>query len=274
MFKIVLPNFNFLDAIMMKRLIILIPLFAIGFFIPVLLLAQSNSNVLTVEQKADSLYQNYREEEALELYKKILEQEPNNFEALWRSSFLYSRVGNRLENKDQKKQYFNKAIDLAKKSLEVDSAHTQSNFVMSVAMGRKALISGAKDRVAAARDIKKYVDRALKYDSTNAGAWHVLGRWHFKVANLSWIERAAANTLFGGVPDGASNKKAAQSIERAIDLRENYLLYYYDLARVYDKMGKEEMAVSRCKTALAKPVLSSDDKRIKQNCRELIEDLQ
>lgn len=238
-------------------------------FAPFILIAQQN-----IEQRADSLFLNYQEEQALDLYLQILEQNPNNFEALWRSSFLYSRIGNRLENEDKQKEYFNKAIGLAKQALKEDSASTHSNFVMSVAMGRKALISGARDRVAAARDIKKYVDRALKYDSTNSGAWHVLGRWHFKIDNLSWIERAAANTLFGGVPDGASSKKAAEAIEKAIELRDDYLLYYYDLARIYDELGREQKAISTCETALAKPEKSPDDPKIKQDCRELIKDLQ
>ncbi|HET6528086.1 MAG TPA: hypothetical protein VFG39_04990 [Balneolaceae bacterium] len=256
----------------MKVLKNIFPFFIALLVTPALLLAQSNST--SIEQRADSLYQNYYEEQALELYSQILEQEPDNFKALWRSSFLYSRIGNRFDDEDKQKKYFNKAIDLAKRALAVDSTNTHSNFVMSVAMGRKALISGASERVAAARDIKKYVDRALKYDSTNAGAWHVLGRWHFKIANLSWIESVAADALFGGVPKGASNEKAAKAIEKAIDLHDDYLLYYYDLARVYDEMGQEQKTISLCKTALSKPSVSPDDDEIKQNCRELIEDVQ
>ncbi|HEX6982563.1 MAG TPA: hypothetical protein VF181_07360 [Balneolaceae bacterium] len=256
----------------MKALKKTFPFFAALLAAPALLLAQTNGS--SIEQRADSLFYNYHEEQALELYSQILEQDPDNFEALWRSSFLYSRIGNRFNDEDKQKQYFNKAIDLAKQALAVDSTHTQSNFAMSVAMGRKALISGASERVAAARDIKKYVDRALKYDSTNAGAWHVLGRWHFKIANLSWIESVAADALFGGVPKGASNEKAARAIEKAIDLNDDYLLYYYDLARIYDEMGQEQKTISLCKTALSKPAVSPDDDRIKQDCRELIEDVQ
>lgn len=239
---------------------------------PVLLSAQPNQSEL--EQRADSLYDEYEEEQALELYDRILQEQPDHYEALWRSSFLYSRIGNRFEDEDDQEEYFNRGITLAERALEVDSADTQSNFVMSVAMGRKALISGARDRVAASRDIKKYVDRALEYDSTNAGAWHVLGRWHFKIANLSWIERTAANTLFGGIPGDASNEQAAEFIEKAIDLNDSNLLYHYDLATVYEEMGQNQQAISACKSALDLPDLTPDDESIKQDCRRLIENLQ
>lgn len=230
-------------------------------------------NLSTIEQKADSLYDNYQDKQALELYSTILDENPNNYTVLWRTSFLYSRVGNRFDNEDTKKEYFNKAIELAEQSLEVDSTDTQSNFVMSVAMGRKAIISGARERVAASREIKKYADRAIKYDSTNAGAWHVLGRWNFKVANLSWIERTAANTLFGGIPGNASNQKAAEFIEKAISINDAYVLYYYDLAKVYDEQGKDQQGISTCQQALELPNLTPDDNSIKEDCRELIENL-
>lgn len=245
---------------------------AVFLIIPFLLVAQQDRS--DIEQRADSLYQAYEEKQALELYNQILQENPNDYEALWRSSFLYSRIGNRLEDEDEQEEYYNNGIDLAERALEVDSTGTQSNFVMAVAMGRKALISGARDRVAASRDIKKYADRAIQYDSTNAGAWHVLGRWHFKVANLSWLERAAANTLFGGIPGNASNEKAAEYIEKAIELDDDYVLYYYDLAKVYEEMGRDEQAISTCRDALDVTNLTPDDEKIKQDCRQLIESLQ
>jgi tetratricopeptide (TPR) repeat protein len=245
---------------------------AVCLIIPVLLLAQQERSEL--EQRADSLYEVYEEEQALELYNQILQDKPDDYQALWRTSFLYSRIGNRLEDKDDQKRYYNNGIDLAERALQVDSTDTQSNFVMAVAMGRKALISGARDRVSASRDIKKYADRAIQYDSTHAGSWHVLGRWNFKVANLSWLERTAANTLFGGIPGNASNQKAAEYIKKAIDLDDEYVLYYYDLAKVYEEMGKEQQAISACRSSLDITNLTPDDKRIKQDCRQLIKDLQ
>lgn len=224
--------------------------------------------------KADSLYEAYAEEEALEAYEQILENEPDNYEALWRASFLHSRIGNRLEGEDTQRAYYNRAINLAEQALKADSTNAQSHFVMSVAMGRKALIAGARDRVAASRDIKRHVDRALAYDSTHAGAWHVLGRWHFKVANLSFVERLAANTLFGGIPGDASNQKAAQSIERAIELNDHYVLYYHDLAMVYDEMGEEQKAIEACRKALELQNLTPDDPALKKECKEWIDDWQ
>src|SRR5699024_10765190 len=245
-------------------------LFVLSLLLPGISLAQKTDSL---EARADTLYKQHQEKQALELYQQILEQDPDNYEALWKSSFLYSRIGHRFEDEDKQEQYFNKGIELAKRALEVNPDDSQSNFVMSVAMGRKALISGAKDSVAASREIKKYADRAIELDSTNAGAWHVLGRWNFKVANLSWLERAAANTLFGGISGKASNKKAAKAIRKAIQLDENYIFYYYDLARIYEEMGRDARAIETCQQAIELPSLTPDGPGLKKKCQELIQDI-
>lgn len=237
---------------------------------PLLLTAQDNRKLA---RQADSLYKAYEEQEALNLYEQLLDREPGNLKALWRASFLYSRLGHTFDNEDRQKKYYNKAISLAERALAADSTSSQANFVMAVAKGRKALISGTKQRVAASRAIKKYADLALRYDSTNAGAWHVLGRWNFKIANLSWLERLAANTLFGGIPGDASNEKAARYIKKAISLDDQYILYYYDLAQVYKALGREAKAIETCQEAINLPVLVPRDVELKQQCETLIHNL-
>lgn len=254
-----------------KSILVLIASLALLFLFQSELPAQ-NASRDSLHLKADSLYENYEETEALRAYENILEEEPENYKALWRASFLYSRIGNRKDDNEQQQEYFNKAISLAEKALQEDSTDVHSNFAMSVAMGRKALIASTRERVAASRDIKKYVDRALAQDSTHAGSWHVLGRWHFKVANLNFVERLAANTLFGGIPGDASNDKAVRAIKRAVDLKDKYVLYHHDLAMVYDEMGEREKAIEACQMALKQETLTPDDPKLKEECRNWIKD--
>lgn len=223
--------------------------------------------------EADSLYEKFHEEKALNLYESVLKQDPDHYTALWRSSFLYSRIGYRLDSEDRQRNYYNTAIALAKRALQVDSTDAQSNFVMSVAQGRKAMISGARERVAASRSIKRYASQAIRLDSTHAGAWHVLGRWHLKVANLNFVERAAANTLFGGLPQ-ASEQNAVHALEKALELNPQYILYYYDLARAYKQIGKEDQAVATCRKALQREPLTPGDPRLLNQCEMLIQSVQ
>ncbi|TYP95285.1 hypothetical protein LX73_0583 [Fodinibius salinus] len=244
------------------------------FFFLISVSVSAQDNLSQQMNRADSLYNAYEDEEALQIYQNVLEGDPQNFTALWRSSFLYARISNQFNDKDKKRKYFDNALEFAKRALEVDSTHTQSNFVMAVALGRKALTAGVKERIAVSRKIKHYAEQAIKYDSTNAGAWHALGRWHYKAANLSWLERTAANTLFGGIPGDPSNKKAAHYIRKAIQHDGQFILYHRHLAAVYNKLGWEKEAIASCQRALELPVQRAEDKFLKDECHSLINNLQ
>lgn len=232
---------------------------------------QAVGQLSKLEARADSLFDIGEEKKALTLYNKILKKNPKNFTALWRSSLLYARIGHRLEDEKQA-DYYKKAKKRAQRALEVKPRNTHANYAMAVALGRMAQIAGAQERVAASRKIKKYARLAIKYDSTNADAWYLLGRWHYEVDNLSFAEQLAANLLFGGLPD-ASTKKAAKYIEKAIKLNPNDILYYYDLARAYAELGRTSAAIGVCRKALNMPTRSPSDPITKDKCRELIDDL-
>lgn len=215
-----------------------------------------------------------KEEEALQKFVAVLKMDPENYEANWQASFLFSRIGNRQTDNEKQKQYFITAKVYAQKALKLNPTDAESNFVMAVAMGRMALISGPKDKVGASREIKLYADLAIKYNPNHAGAWHVLGKWNFEIANLNFAEKAAANTFFGGVPDGASVQNAINCYKKAIELRPNFILYYLDLAIAYDNLDDSANAISTLKTAIALKPITEDDPAYLKKCNDLLIKLQ
>ncbi|MCB9233401.1 MAG: hypothetical protein H6581_17220 [Bacteroidia bacterium] len=218
-------------------------------------------------------YDTSKEPAALDLYMKVLEKEPGNYEALWQSSLLMSRIGHRVTDQGLKERYFNNAKENAIKAMNANAGDAQGYFVMSVAMGRMALISPPKPRVAASKDIKKYAELALKYNPKHAGAWHVLGLWNYRVANLSWAEKTAANLLFGGAPEGASNENAENCYKSALKFYPNYILYMYDYAFLLSEWDREDEAKKLCEQILALPAKYIDDKMYQDQARQLLEDM-
>mgnify|MGYP006280858623 CR=1 FL=1 len=247
---------------------------ALAILCPVDLIAQNNRAELEEAMRvADSLYNHFEEAEALRRYEAILEESPMQYMALWRSSYLYSRVGNRQSSEDEMRAFFNRGIQRARQALDVDSSDVYSNFVMSVAQGRKALIAGASERVAASREIRHYVERALSFNDEHAGSWHVLGRWHAKMSNLSFAERMAAKYLFGGTPP-ASVEEAFEALEKAVELKPDFILYRYDLASLYEREGKDRKAIEVLKgTVNLEPKTPDDPENLKKS-RALLNDLQ
>lgn len=237
-------------------------------------IAQNNQGVNELLQKADSLKKEFHENEALHAYLQVLDKDSTNFKAVWNASYFYSRVGNRFEAKSKKEAYFQKAKKLAERALRLRPDNAYSNFVMAVAMGRIALIASARDRVAASNDIKHYVDKSISEDSSLAEAWYVLGRWNYKVDNLNFAERFAANMLFGGLPKGASTKKAIRCYQKAIHLNPKIIMYYYSLAVAYHTEHQDHKAVETIDELLKLPIRSPDDPGYKMKAQRLLNKIQ
>jgi tetratricopeptide (TPR) repeat protein len=218
--------------------------------------------------------QNANEEEALTLCLKSINLDPVNYDVLCKTSLLYSKVGNRITDTEQKKVYFNSAKKYAGFCLKLKPNDAESNYVMAVAMGRMALISGSKEKVAAVRDIKIYIDLALKFNPNHAGALYTLGKWNYEVANLNFAEVAIANSLFGGIPDGASIDKAIECFNKAISITPDYILFYYDLALSYDDKGNSSLAISTLNKVLILKSSTEDDPTTINKCKLLLKDLQ
>ena len=119
-----------------------------------------------------------------------------------------------------------------------------------------------------------YADLAIKYNPNHAGAWHVLGKWNYEVSNLNFAEKAAANTLFGGIPEGASVANAIDCYKKAIQLRPDYILYYLDLAIAYDNLQDDVNAIATLKAAVMLKLITEDDPTYMQQCKDMLMKLQ
>ncbi|NIG57690.1 hypothetical protein [Chitinophaga sp. Cy-1792] len=236
------------------------------------LLAKSQTVDEMVAQ-AKQLETQMKEQEAFDKDKEILKIDPNQFDALVQASEMSSRIGNRQKEKSDKITWFNQAKDYAQEALKVNPNSAMSNYVMAVAMGRIALISGAKDKVAASKDVKKYAELAIKFDPKMGPAWHVLGKWNFEVANLNVFERSAAKMLFGGIPDG-SMANAIADYEKCRQLAPGFILNYYELARAYKANDQQDKAIEVLKKALTLRNIAYDDTSIKADCKKMLDDLQ
>lgn len=223
--------------------------------------------------QAKQLEKQMKEADALARYKEILKVQPDQLAALVEASELSSREGNRRKEKEEKARYFSEAKSYAEEALKLAPNDPGANYAMSVAMGRMALISGAKEKVAASRDVKRYAELAIKFNPNHAQAYHVLGKWNYEVANLSFLEKNAAKALFGGMPDG-SLQQAIDNYEKCRRLDPSFILNYYELARAYKKNDQETQAMEVLKKAVTLRNIYQDDTAIKADCKKMLEEMQ
>jgi tetratricopeptide (TPR) repeat protein len=208
---------------------------------------------------------------ALKKYKEALKLQPTNLKALCKSSELCSRIGQRQKVTKTRDDYYTAAKIYAETALKVAPNSSEANTSMAIALGRATLTKSGKEKVTAAKDLKKYVDAAIKANPNNFLSWHVLGRWHYEISNLNAIERAAVKVLYGGFP-ASSLKEGIAAFEKAKALSPGFILNYLELAKAYHRNDDDTKAKATITAMLQLPNHTEDDPSIKETGQKLLKD--
>jgi tetratricopeptide (TPR) repeat protein len=200
------------------------------------------SDVERLLEKADGQMEQMNEEGALDTYLEVLKLEPNQYEALWNASLLYAAIGYRYENDDKKKEYFNRAVELAEKSIDNFPEKGYPYYVMAVAKGRMTDVVGSRSRIRLAHAVEENVKKAVEIMPEHALSWHLYGVWHSEVANAGRAERFVARFISRGLPEG-SVQKAEEYLHKAKELDPENILIRLDLARHYERNGQRLKAI-------------------------------
>src|SRR4051812_14700480 len=237
---------------------------------PCLLFSQEVSQLLKEAQQQESLL---HENEAFLKYAQVVKIDPSNLVALWKCSELCSRIGARQQDKESMKPYFLAAKNYASAALSVNTNSSEANCAMAFALGRISKLSSTKERVILARDVKYYVDKAIRLDPANFRAYHILGRWNYDVSDLNMAERSFARLFYGKLPN-ASLDDAIGDFEKSRSLYPAFILNYYELARSYHRLGDDKKAVAFLRTLLNMKDVIYDDTRVKIIARQLLTEWQ
>jgi len=239
-------------------------------FLSAIVFAQEDVSKLI--SQGDSLFNAFDNKSALGYYQKAYDLDSTNYEACWKLSRTYVDIGETLED-DPRAEYYKKGNFYAEKSVENNPEGAKGHLRFSIAIGRVALDAGAKERVRLSKEVKKEVDLAIKLDPNDDIAYHVLGRWHRKLANLSWIERGFANMFLGGIPEEASDENAVAAFKKAIEINPGFINHHLELGITYEMMDMEEEARSEYQKCINMPKSSADDDKHKVTAKEKLDDL-
>lgn len=208
---------------------------------------------------------------ALKKYKEALKLQPTNLKALCKSSELCSRIGQRQKVAKTRDDYYTAAKIYAETALKVAPNSSEANTSMAIALGRATLTKSGKEKVTAAKDLKKYVDAAIKANPNNFLSWHVLGRWHYEISNLNAVERAAVKVFYGGFP-ASSLKEGIAAFEKAKALSPGFILNYLELAKAYHRNDDDKKAKALINEMLLLPNHTEDDPTIKETGKKYLKD--
>ena len=257
--------------IIKKLILILLPLIFVTTIIFPLHLEASDVDKLIeqAKQKVDEK----DEETALELFKEVLETDPENYTALWNKSLLTTRKYYRLDDEDLQLEGYKEALKIAEKVLDLYPEKGHSHYVYAVAKGRYSELEGTRDMIEASHEIKERIEKASELIPDYAPVWHLYGVWHSDIATTNRAEKAAASLVSEGLPDDAEEDKAEKYLKKAINMMPKSILFRVDLAKHYIEIDEKEKAIEVLKEAASMQPKMMDDDDKKEEAKELLEEL-
>jgi len=239
-----------------------------------MLLAQPKNSTF---EEGLQLEKQFKTEEALVKYEKVLLENPDHTAALTHASRMLSNIGGRLpkNQRDEKFPYFNKARKYAVRAIELDPSYSDARLAHIIALGLLSEISrNPREKVLDAKLIHSEAKAILAIDSDYPEAYFVLGKWQLELSRLNWFELLACKVLFGGLPEEISKQAALDYFNKAIALSPNNILFLFGQASVYYDLGEMQKASSTLKRALNLPLAEPDDAQRKDRCLELLANIQ
>jgi tetratricopeptide (TPR) repeat protein len=241
---------------------------------PVLLFGQTAQDDI---RRGDEYYAQFDNAKALDEYLLALKAEPGNYEALWKTSRAYFDLGDTVDPKEpdatqkQTKLYL-EAQSYARQAIKANPDDTWGHFFYAAAMGKRALLLGKKEQINMSKRIKDEIDKSIALDPNNGLAWHALGRWNRRMAEIGGMKRFFGGIIYGSIPKG-SFEEAVKDFQKAIELDPNYCNNYYELGLTYLAMKKYDLAGQEFQKCLDAPVTTSKDQIYKQEAQKELENL-
>jgi len=197
--------------------------------------------------------------------------EPQNFGLLLRISKQYADLVEQTKAKATAKDYAAKALDYGLRAVATDSKNAKAHLNLAICYGKLTDHVSNKVKMEYAKLIHDEAQRSIDLDATDDYAWHVMGRWHFGVANLNSVLRAVAGFVYGGGLPPASNDEAARCLKKAAELAPQRMMHHAELAKVYVAQGKADLAAQEWQNVLGIRALDAQDENYQKEARVTLE---
>ena len=201
----------------------------------------------------------FKEPEALDVYKQILANEPNHYLSLQKSVELSCNIGARKKSNTDKRIFYESALAFARRAILVDSNNANSYYLMALVSGKLTEVEDQnKKRVALVNDIKVYADKALAINPNHGLANFIQGKWHFEMVTLNWFKKFAVKALYGGLPE-PSIEESINYLEKCKRLEPYFVLNYLTLADAYEENNNAVKKIEVLKQLVRLPKRTYDD---------------
>ncbi|MBL9204319.1 MAG: hypothetical protein JNN01_04495 [Opitutaceae bacterium] len=226
--------------------------------------------------KADDLVQQglaaesrFDPKQALLLFQQADALRPNDPFILQRISRQYSDATTLTTQPDEKRRLAESALSYSLRAYELQPRNPVNVLSLAICYGKLGLYGDTETKVANARLIKQYAEEALALNPDYDWAHHVLGRWHYEVAELGGTKRLVVRLFYGGLPR-ASVEEAIRHLERAVQLAPEAVGHHIELGFAYLAAARPANARTAFNQGLTLPDKEIHDSTAKRRAREAL----
>lgn len=235
-------------------------------------MASAEDPVTELIKKGDVSDQKFAPAEALASYLPAEKLDPKNVGLLLCIARQYRHLMADTPELADKIKFANVGKTYAARAVALSPKEAEAHLSMALSHAKLAPFLDTKEKMEASRQVKVSVDQAIALDPGNDLAWHVLGTWHQRLADIGMVKRAMAKLVYGELP-AASNVEAVHCFQKAIQLNPGRLIHHIELGRTYAQMGKVMEARQCINKGLAMPNTGKDDPEVKLRGRTTLADL-
>lgn len=222
---------------------------------------------------ADSAHEAKDYDLTMELLQKALEHDKMNDEILWKISRGYFDFADRKPNDlEYKKPFLYKGREFADRALAINDQSAGGHKWYAIHHGQIGEAEGTEQKIKNSYGMRDHTLLAIKYDPDDDGNYHVMGRWHYALADLSWFERKIAGMIYAKPPD-ASFEEALEFFKKANALDREDIRNKLYIGYCYDKLGDEDKAAEWFKQAINSKAETDSDMSLQAEAKEALDDL-
>ncbi len=227
-------------------------------------------------KQIDDLHEESKFEEALDLslefYNMYDKGDNPDKEILWRLARSYFDIADQSSDIEIRKANIDLALPYAQKALKIAPLLAKANHWYAVIIGQKGVLEGTKQKILNSYEVEKFCLKAIELDPNYDGSYHVMGRWHYNVADLSWIERNIASLVYAAPPEGTF-EEAAEYFKSAISAKSDEIRHYLWLGKSYYAIGNYDEAKNILMKATQLEKKNDSDKILMNQVQELLKEI-
>lgn len=210
--------------------------------------------------------------QALTYYLAAEKMQPNNADLLVSIARQYRHLMADTSSTEEKLRLGNVALQYGQRAAKLAPSNSDAQLSPAISYGKMLPYQSSKEQVQCSKFIKESAERAIKLNPRNDLAWHIIGRWHRNVADISGLKKTLAALVYEKLPE-ATIAEAISSLERAVMINPNRLMHYIELGRAHAQAGNKEEARKYLAKGLKMPSSEKDDTEAKSVGRKLLAEL-